>query len=109
VTNELSGFTATRVHIPKALSKLSPDYNLVHNGQAVLQVIIKIVQRHIEELGLLNASQFGFRDRHITTIQFMRLADHVTPNFKSNLPTAMIFLDIEKTFVKIWCTGLLYK
>jgi hypothetical protein len=32
------------------------------------KVILKTVQRHIEERGLLNANQFGFRARHNTTL-----------------------------------------
>jgi hypothetical protein len=36
-------------------------------GKLFKKVILKIVQRHIEERGLLNASQFDFRARHSTT------------------------------------------
>jgi hypothetical protein len=59
------------------------------------EVILKIVQKHIEERGLLNASQIGFRTRHSTTPQCKRLMDHVTLNFNSNMSTAAIFLDPE--------------
>jgi hypothetical protein len=68
-------------------------------GKLLEEVILKIVQRHIEERGLLNASQFGFRARHSTTLRCMKLADHVTLNF----------LDIEKAFDTIWHLDLLYK
>jgi len=47
---------------------------------------------------LLNASQFGFRARYITTLQSMRLTDHVTLNFSNNMSMAAVFLDIEKAF-----------
>lgn len=36
----------------------------------------KVVQRHIEEMGLLISSQFSFRARH-STLQYMRFTDHV--------------------------------
>jgi hypothetical protein len=39
----------------------------------------------------------------------MRLADHVTLNFNSNMSTAAVFLDIEKAFDTTWHPGLLYK
>jgi hypothetical protein len=58
-------------------------------------VILKIVQRHIGGKGLLNAGQFAFRARHSTTLQCMRLMDHVTLNF-NDMSTAAVFLDIEK-------------
>jgi hypothetical protein len=51
---------------------------------------------------------FGFRSRHSTTLQCMRLADHVTLNF-NNMSTAALFLDIERAFDTTWQPGLLYK
>jgi hypothetical protein len=60
------------------------------------KVILEIVKRHIIERTLLNASQFGFRARHINTLQCMRIADHVTPHFNNNMSTASILSDIEK-------------
>jgi hypothetical protein len=52
------------------------------------KVILKMVQTHNEERGLLNASQFGFHARHSTTLQCIRLTDHVTSNFNNNMSTA---------------------
>jgi hypothetical protein len=63
---------------------------------------------HIEEKGLLNASQFGFRARHSTTLQCMRLTDHVTLNFNNKMSMAVLLLDIEKAFDTTWHSGLLY-
>jgi hypothetical protein len=68
-------------------------------GKLFENVILKIVQRHIEERGLLNVSQFGFCALHSTILQRMRLADHVTLNFNKNISTAAVFLDIEKAFL----------
>jgi hypothetical protein len=39
------------------------------------KIILKIAQKHIEESGLLNATPFGFRTRHSTSLQCMRLTD----------------------------------
>jgi hypothetical protein len=61
------------------------------------------------ERGLLNASQFGSRARHSTTLQCMRLADHITLNFNNKMSTAAVFLDIEKAFDTTWHSGLLFK
>jgi hypothetical protein len=69
------------------------------------KVILKMVQRHIEERGLLNASQFGFRARHSTTLQCMRLTYHVILNFNNNISMAAVFLDIEKAFDTTWHFG----
>jgi hypothetical protein len=72
-------------------------------------VILQIVQKHIEERGLLNASQFGFHAHHSTTLQCMRLTENVTLNFNDNMPTAAVFLDIEKAFDTTWHSGILCK
>jgi hypothetical protein len=58
--------------------------------------ILKKNYRHIVERNLLNASQFGFRARHSTTLQCMRLTDHVSLNFNNDMSTAAVFLNIEK-------------
>jgi retron-type reverse transcriptase len=70
---------------------------------------LKFFQKHIKEKGLLNASQFGFRARHSTTLQCMRLTDNVTLNFNNIISKAAVFLDIEKAFDTTWHSGLLYK
>jgi hypothetical protein len=73
------------------------------------KVILKLVQSRSKERGLLNASRFGSHARHSTTLQCMRLTDHVTLNFNNNMSTAAVSLDIEKAFYTIWHLGLLYK
>jgi hypothetical protein len=68
------------------LAKLAKDPKFPENlctigllsitGKLFKKVILKIVERHIEEKRLLNASEFGFRVHHSTTLQCMRLTDH---------------------------------
>jgi hypothetical protein len=79
---------------PNLPQKLRPISLLPTTGKLFEEVILKIVQRHIEDKGLLNASQFGFRARHSRTSQCMRLTDHVTLNFNNNMSMAAVFLDI---------------
>jgi hypothetical protein len=78
-------------------------------GKLFEKVILKIVQRHIEERGLLNATQFIFRARHSMTLHCMRFTDHVTLNFNNHMSMAAVLLDIKKAFDTIWHLGLLYK
>jgi hypothetical protein len=49
------------------------------------KVILKIVQRHTEEGGTLNAKTVGFSARNSTTIRCVRLTDYVTFNSKNNM------------------------
>jgi hypothetical protein len=73
------------------------------------EVILNKIQRHIEERGLLNGSQFDFYASHSMAVQYIRLTDHVTLNFNNNIPTVPVLLDIEESFATIWHFGLLYK
>jgi hypothetical protein len=70
------------------------------------KVILNVVQRHIGERGLLNASQFGIHSSHNMTLKCMRLTNNVTLN--CNTSTTAVFLDIKKAFDTTWRTGMLY-
>jgi hypothetical protein len=69
-------------------------------GKLFEKVILNIVQKHIEERGLLNASQFGFRARHSMELQCMRLTDHVILNFNNNMSTAAVLLILKKSWIQ---------
>jgi hypothetical protein len=73
---------------PKFPQNLRPISLLPSTGKVFEKVILEIVKRHIRENNLLNASQFGFRARHSTTLQCMRLADHLALHFNNNMSTA---------------------
>jgi hypothetical protein len=57
---------------PKFPQNLRPISLLSTSGNLFEKVVLKIVQKHIEERCLLNAGQFGFRARQSTTLQCMR-------------------------------------
>jgi hypothetical protein len=67
----------------KTLPKTGKDFKFPQNlrpisllpttGKLFEKAILEFLRKHIEEKGLLNASQFGFRARHSTTLQLMRL------------------------------------
>jgi hypothetical protein len=85
----------------KFSQNLRPIGLLSTAGKVLEKVILEIVQRHIEERGLLNGSQFGFCSHH-----GMTLMEHITLNFNKNMSMAEVFLDIKKTFDKTWHPGL---
>jgi hypothetical protein len=84
---------------PKFPQNLRPISLLPTTGNLFEKVILKVVQKHIEERDLLNANQFGFRASHSTTLQCMRRTDHVTIIFNNKMSTAAVFLDIEKPLI----------
>jgi hypothetical protein len=83
---------------PKFPENLRSISLLSTTGKLFEKLTLKTIHRHIAERNLLNASQFGFRARHSTTLQCMRLTDHVSLNFNNNMSTAAVFFDIEKAF-----------
>jgi hypothetical protein len=85
---------------PKFPQNLGPISLLCTTGNLFEKVIPEVIQRHIEERGLLNESQFGFRARHSTTLQCMKLTDHVALNFNKNMSTAAVFLDVQKALLQ---------
>jgi hypothetical protein len=82
--------SAPRLHneFPQNVRPISP---LSTRGKMFQKVILKMVLRHIEERGLLNRIHFGFRARHSTTLQCMRLTDHVSLNLNSNMSPAALY------------------
>jgi hypothetical protein len=90
----------------KFSQNLRPISLLSTMGKLFEKVILKIVQRHLEERDLLNANQFDFHGHQSTTLQCMRLTDHPTLNFRNNMSTSAVFLDIEKAFDTTWHPGL---
>jgi hypothetical protein len=94
---------------PKFPQNLRPISFLSTTGKLLGKVILKDLQKHIDERGLLNASRFGFSARHSMTLHCKRPTDHVTVNFNNKICTAAVFLSIEKAFYTTWHSGLLNK
>jgi hypothetical protein len=88
---------------PKFSQNLCLISLLSTTGKLLEKVILKIVQRHIEERGQ-PASQSGFH-----ACQCTRFTDHITLHFDNSMATVAVFLDTEKAFDTAWHLGLLHK
>jgi len=78
-------------------------------GKVTEKVILNKLQTIMIENSLLINEQFGFRGKHSTTHQLVRVTQYVTDNFNKNRSTGAVFLDIEKAFDRVWHTGLIHK
>jgi hypothetical protein len=110
---QISVSTTTKRHSHNNKENNRGQLNVLHgdlysNGLAVIKVS-SFVNSVVEERGLLNANQFGFRAPHSRALQFMRLTGKVSLNFNNNMSTAAVFLDNKKAFDTTWHSGLLYK
>lgn len=78
-------------------------------GKLVEKIILERIKKHEKENNIALDCQFGFKEKHNTVQQVVRIANDVIKNFNKNKVTAMILLDIEKAFDTVWMQGLIYK
>jgi hypothetical protein len=68
---------------PKFPKNLCPISLLSTRGKLFEKVVVKMIQRHIEERCMLNAGQIDFHARHSMRSQCMRFTDHMNLNFSN--------------------------
>lgn len=73
----------------------------------------KIIHNRInkieKQLKIENKNQYGFKEKHSTVHQIIRITNDIIKGFNSQKNTVMAMLDIEKAFDKVWTVGLIYK
>jgi hypothetical protein len=78
-------------------------------GKPFEKNLLASILREVSERGLMRDEQFGFRPRHITSLQLARLVEPLTRNFGEKRLTGAVFLNVAKAFDTTWIDGLLYK
>lgn len=73
------------------------------------RLLLQRIQLHVDGNHIIPDEQFGFRQKHSTTHQLLRVVKHVKSEFVLKRSTGMVFLDIEKAFDSLWHDGLLHK
>lgn len=73
------------------------------------RVIKAQLQIHMDQHKILMPEQFGFRPKHSTQHQLLRVVEFLSEKLNSKTPVAAILLDIAKAFDKIWHEALIYK
>jgi len=84
---------------------------------SLLSVISKIyekiihtqIMKHLETYKIIINEQFGFRSRHSTVAQLLRITEYFALEMNKKRYSAMLLLDLQKTFDSVWHQGLLYK
>lgn len=84
---------------------------------SLLSCISKIVERviltrlslHLADKKTLINEQFGFRAKHSSNHQVLRLTEMITKGFNEKRVTAAVFLDVAQAFDRVWHEGLLAK
>lgn len=73
------------------------------------RIILTRLLKQVEEMNLLPAEQFGFRQNHSTNLQTLRLVETIHKGFEFKDITAIAYLDVAKAFDKVWHDGLIHK
>lgn len=73
------------------------------------KAILTRLNKYLNSNKIIINEQFGFRSNHSTAQQVVRVVDHVTKGFARNEVTAMLLIDLQKAFDKVWHDGLIYK
>jgi len=112
--------------VPRILksAKVTPifkaeDKKLVNNYRpiSVLPVFSKILEKlmfsrlesFINKHNILYKNQFGFREKHSTSMALLNIIEHITSELDNNSYTLGIFIDLSKAFDTIDHKLLLYK
>lgn len=101
--------------IPKNGSDLSLPVNyrpisLLNNFSKIAErILLRRINAFIEEKDILTPVQFGFRARHSTCHQLLRIVEFASSALQEKTPAGIVMLDIEKAFDKIWHDALIYK
>ena len=78
-------------------------------GKLFERVIARRVSFYMEQNQLFSKTQSGFRAKHMTAEQLLRLAEQCSFSFKKQQTVAALFLDAEAAFDKCWHSGIKYK
>lgn len=67
-------------------------------GKLLEKLILNRLEYFEEEKDIFVPFQFGFRQRHSTFHQTLRITEKISFNFNKNMSTGMVLLDLEKAF-----------
>ena len=78
-------------------------------GKLLERLIARRISCHMEKEKMFTKSQSGFRAKHMTAEQILRLSEQCHLAFKKKQVVASLLLDAEAAFDKCWHNGIKYK
>lgn len=94
---------------PKEPSSYRPISLLTTMSKVTKKIIHRRMNIHENKNKIMAEHQFGFRNGHNTVQLVTRIVNDISTHFNKKLATAMLLLDIEKAFDRVWIDGLIYK
>ena len=74
-------------------------------GKILEKILLARILHVVNERGPMRDELFGFRTRHITSLQLARLVGSRTSNFGVRRLNVAFFLDVAKAFDTVWIDG----
>lgn len=99
-------------HKPGKKKNLVTSYRPISLLNTLAKLLEKVIYIRLQkeiEVNVLPAFQFGFRRKHSTIQQLLRITELIETGFENKEYTAMLFLDVAQAFDKVWLEGLKYK
>lgn len=101
------------IHKPGKPSSAPSSYRPISLLPTMSKVLEHIIKRRLvkfmNDSNLIPPHQFGFREKHSTTHQLLRITRHIVEGFEQKKYTAAAFLDVAQAFDKVWHQGLMFK
>ena len=106
--------SAVTILIPKINNAKNPkDYRPIALLEALAKIYESVINRrlkwHLEDNGLLDEGQFGFRPTRSTHHVLNILLNYVSTNNRRGRDSIIICKDVEKAFDTVWHEGLITK
>jgi hypothetical protein len=105
--------TANVIFIPKPGK--DPKFPQNHRPISLLSSVGKVIERLIHSRlasstkNSIPDEQFGFRPKHSTQDQLLRVTEFASVSHERNHVTGAVFLDVAKAFDTVWHAGLVHK
>jgi hypothetical protein len=78
-------------------------------GKFFKRMIASRLTTYVNRQHLLPHEQFGFRNKHSTVSQLVRISNYISNGYNLHKHTSMVSLGIQKAYDTVWIYGLLYK
>lgn len=106
---------ATVICLPKAGKPLSspssyrPISLLNALSKVAEAVILRRLEKVVEDKNLIPDHQHGFRKKHGSGHQLLRVAEHLAEKMNKRQHSTMVLLDVKEAFDRVWREGLIHK
>lgn len=100
-------------HKPGKDKSKPENYRPISLLNTLSKLLEKVIYKRLSEFAnrqnIIPNVQFGFRKKHSTNHQLLRITETIEKGFEDKQYTTAAFLDLTRAFDGVWIEGLLYK